>query len=70
MELKDYQQQALDTLDRYLEALKKARQQSDKTAAYLASDGIPDFLIEQAENLAKQAEDYPHVAWENLPIFR
>lgn len=66
MELKDYQQQALDTLDRYLEALKEARQQADKTAAYLASDGIPDFLIEQAENLARQAEDYPHIAWENL----
>ena len=66
MELKDYQQQALDTLDRYLEALKEARQQADKAAAYLASDGIPDFLIEQAENLAKQAEDYPHAAWENL----
>ena len=66
MELKDYQQQALDTLDRYLEALKAARQQADKAAAYLASDGIPDFLIEQAENLAKQAEDYPHVAWGNL----
>ena len=66
MELKDYQQQALDTLDRYLEALKEAQQQADKTTAYLASDGIPDFLIEQAENFAKQAEDYPHVAWENL----
>lgn len=66
MELKDYQQQALDTLDRYLEALKEARQQADKAAAYLASDGIPDFLIEQAENLARQAEDYPQVAWESL----
>ena len=29
-----------------LEALKEARQQADKAAAYLASDGIPDFLIE------------------------
>ena len=66
MELKDYQQQALDTLDRYLEALKEAHRQADKAAEYLASDGIPDFLIEQAENLAKQAENYPHVAWENL----
>ena len=45
MELKDYQQQALDTLDRYLEALKEAHQQADKTTAYLASDGnsrLPD----------------------------
>ena len=66
MELKDYQQQALDTLDRYLEALKEARQQTDKTMAYLASDGIPDFLMEQAEDLARQAEDYPHIAWESL----
>lgn len=66
MELKDYQQQALDTLDRYLEALKEARQHADKTAAYLASDEIPDFLMEQAANLAKQAEDYPYIAWENL----
>ena len=66
MELKDYQQQALDTLDRYLEALKEAHQQADKATAYLASDGIPDFLIEQSENLARQAEDYPHIAWESL----
>ena len=66
MELKDYQQSALDTLDRYLEALKEARQQADKATAYLASNGIPDFLIEQAANLAKQAEDYPHIAWESL----
>ncbi len=66
MELKDYQQQALDTLDRYLEALKAARQQADKAAAYLASDDVPDFLIEQAANLVAQAEDYPHIAWENL----
>ena len=66
MELKDYQQSALDTLDRYLEALKEARQQADKAATYLASNGIPDFLIEQAANLAKQAEDYPHIAWDSL----
>ena len=66
MELKDYQQSALDTLDRYLEALKEARQQADKATAYLASNGIPDFLIEQAANLAQQAEDYPHIAWESL----
>ena len=29
MELKDYQQQALDTLDRYLDALDDARQQTE-----------------------------------------
>ena len=66
MELKDYQQQALDTLDRYLEALKETRQQADKATAYLASNSIPDFLIEQAENFARQAEDYLCTAWENL----
>ena len=42
MELKSYQQQGLDTLNRYLEALKEARQQADKTAAYLSSDEAPD----------------------------
>ena len=66
MELKDYQQQALDTLDRYLEALKGARQQADKASVYLASDDVPDFLIEQAANLVAQAADYPRVAWESL----
>ena len=66
MELKDYQQQTLDTFNRYLEALKEARQQADKATAYLSSNEVPDFLMEQAENLAKQAEDYPQVAWENL----
>ena len=66
MELKDYQQQALRTLDRYLQALEEARQQADKASAYLASDGIPDFLIEQTANLVAQAEDCPRVAWENL----
>lgn len=66
MELKDYQQQTLDTLDRYLEGLKAARQQADKASVYLASDDVPDFLIEQAANLVTQAADYPRVAWESL----
>ena len=30
MELKDYQQQTLDTFNRYLEALKQARRQADE----------------------------------------
>lgn len=47
MELKDYQQQALDTLDRYLQALKEACQQADKVAAYLTLNDVPNFLIEQ-----------------------
>ena len=47
MEFKDYQQQALDTLDCYLQALKEVRQQADKAAAYLTSNDVPNFLIEQ-----------------------
>ncbi len=66
MQLKDYQQQVLNTLDRYLESLETARQQADKTTEYLVSDNIPDFLKEQVETLAKQSENYPHTAWENL----
>ena len=58
MELKDYQQQALDTLDRYLEALENARQQVG---------GIPDeFLREQPEDFRRQLEDYPSRTWSNL----
>ena len=38
MELKDYQQQALGTLDRYLEALKAARRQSDEFSTLNISD--------------------------------
>ncbi len=38
MELKDYQQQALGTLDRYLDALKEARQQIEElvTSVFLS----------------------------------
>ena len=58
MELKDYQQQALDTLDRYLEALESARQQVS---------GIPhEFLREQPEDIRRQLEDYPSRTWSNL----
>ena len=65
MELKDYQQQALDTLDRYLEALKAARQQAEELSAFDLST-LPPIVRESTEDAVKQAEDYPRVAWENL----
>ena len=55
MELKAYQQQTLDTLEPYLEALKGARQQADKAAAYLASEEVPDDLKEQANAVFRTA---------------
>ncbi len=66
MELKDYQQQALDTLERYLAALKEARQKAEELAAALAAPGLPTVLQEQAAALAADAEDYPRKAWESL----
>ncbi|RKU26403.1 hypothetical protein C6495_17390 [Candidatus Poribacteria bacterium] len=66
MELKDYQQQALDTLERYLVALREARQKAEELAAALASPELPSVLQEQAAALAADAEDYPRKAWENL----
>ena len=65
MELKDYQQQALDTLDRYLEALKTARRQGEELATF-NFDALPPAAQEATRAAAKQAEDYPRVAWENL----
>ena len=55
MELKEYQQQALETLDRYLEALKEAHLQLDKVAKILSPDEVPDSL-----------RNYPLQAWESL----
>ena len=65
MELKDYQQQALETLDRYLEALKEARQQAKELATVDLSE-LPPVLREQSAAFATAAEDYPRVAWESL----
>ena len=58
MELKDYQQQALDTLDRYLDALDQARQQADNIRESL--EGLGD------DDLVRQATDYPRLAWNSL----
>ena len=66
MELKDYQQQSLETLERYLEALKDARQKAEELRAALASSELPSVLQEEAAVLAADAEDYPRKAWENL----
>ena len=66
MELKDYQQQSLETLERYLEALKDARQKAEELRAALASPELPSVFQEQAAVLAADAEDYPRKAWENL----
>ena len=58
MELKDYQQQALDTLDRYLDALDDARQQVGR---------IPhEVLRELPEDSRRQLEDYASRTWNNL----
>ena len=65
MELKDYQQQALETLDRYLDALKDARQQATELAA-LDPNTLPPALREQSAAFATAAEDYPRAAWESL----
>ena len=65
MELKDYQQQALDTLDRYLEALKEARQKADEFST-INIDELPPIVREQSAALARAATDYPLAAWESL----
>ena len=43
MDLKTYQQQALETLERYLEALKEAREKADELSA-LNIDELPEVL--------------------------
>lgn len=65
MELKDYQQQTLDTFNRYLEALKEARRQADEFST-LNIDELPPIVREQSAALARAATDYPLAAWESL----
>ena len=65
MELKEYQRQALQTLDRYLEALKTAKQEADKLANVLA-DVADETLASALLAATKVAADYPRQAWENL----
>ena len=52
-------------MDRYLEALKAARQQAEELSAFDLST-LPPIVRESTEDAVKQAEDYPRVAWENL----
>ena len=66
MELKDYQQQTLDTFDRYLEVLKEARRKADEFST-VNIDELPSVLREQSAALARAATDYPLAAWESLP---
>ena len=47
MELKDYQQQTLDTFDRYLEALKEARRKADEFST-VNIDELPPIVREQS----------------------
>ena len=65
MDLKAYQQQALETLERYLEALKEARKQADELSA-LNLDQLPAVAREQLAASAREAKDYPCAAWEIL----
>lgn len=65
MELKNYQQQSLDTLDRYLDALKEARQQREELTTVDLST-LPPVLREQSVAFATAAKDYPRAAWESL----
>lgn len=67
MELKDYQQQALDTLERYLAALKDARKDADTLAAVNVAE-LPAVVREATVTAARQAIDYPRKAWESLRI--
>ncbi len=65
MDLKTYQEQALGTLERYLEALKDARQKADELSA-LNLDGLPAVAREQLIASAHKAKDYPRTAWDSL----
>ena len=65
MDLKAYQQQALETLERYLEALKDARKKADELSA-LNLDELPAVAREQLVASAHKAKDYPNSAWEIL----
>ncbi len=65
MELKDYQQEALDTLDRYLDALKEARKTADEFST-LDLSTLPQAIRQQSTALASAAADFPRAAWESL----
>ena len=57
MQLKTYQQTALDQLDRWLDALKEARLNSEKAT---------DVLKKQKLDIPDELKNYPLTAWNNL----
>ncbi len=57
MQLKNYQQQALEQLDRWLDALKKARSNAEKAGEVLEKQDIP---------VPEELKNYPLAAWGNL----
>ena len=57
MQLKAYQQQALDRLDSWLAALKEAHLKSEKTEKVLVKEGM---------DIPEELENYPRAAWESL----
>ncbi len=57
MQLKTYQQKALEQLDRYLEALKEERLKSEKAAT---------FFAEQNSDAPEDLKNYPRAAWQTL----
>ncbi len=58
MQLKTYQQNALEQLDRWIDAIKKARSNSAKAIKALQDTGIDD--------IPEQFKNYPSAAWEIL----
>ncbi len=57
MQLKNYQQQALEQLDRWLDALKKARSKAEKAGEVLEKSDI---------SVPGELKNYPLAAWGNL----
>ena len=57
MQLKTYQQNALEQLDRWLEALKEARLKCEKVTQALEESGV---------DVPEEVKNYPLAAWRNL----
>ena len=57
MQFKNYQQQALEQLDRWLDALKEARKETVDAEEFYAGKG---------KSVPEQLKNYPHAAWQSL----
>ncbi len=57
MQFKNYQQQALEQLDRWLDALKEARLKSEQAGRVLEEAGL---------DIPKELKNYPRTAWQSL----